>query len=91
VAPAALVAADALPGADDAEPGTLVEPEAGGVLGEDPSLNGPDSRCFRGGDERLQQRGPAAGQDRQYSSAGPDALDCLVQSAVSMGACRVSR
>jgi hypothetical protein len=43
VAPAAVIAGDALAAADAAETGALVEPEAGGVLGEDPGLDGSDT------------------------------------------------
>src|ERR1019366_6517298 len=60
VAPAAVVAADALPRADDTEPGALVEPQAGGVLWKDPGLDGPDSGRVGGAGERLQQREPDA-------------------------------
>jgi hypothetical protein len=58
VAPAAVMAADALAGADDTEPGPLVEPEAGGVLGEDPGLNGPDPGGFGGADQASSRAAP---------------------------------
>src|SRR5260370_589413 len=59
VAPAAVVLADAFPGPDHAEPGGLVQGEAGGVLREDAGLDGPDPGGLGGGDQRVQQ--PAAG------------------------------
>lgn len=42
VAPAALVAADVVAGADDEESGVLVEAEAGVFSGKIPGLDGPD-------------------------------------------------
>ena len=60
VAPAAVMAADALARADDTEPGSLVKPEAGGVLGEDPGLDGPDPGGFSRAGEGIDQRGPDA-------------------------------
>jgi hypothetical protein len=37
-----MVLADAFPGPDHAEPGRLVQGQAGGVLREDAGLDGPD-------------------------------------------------
>jgi hypothetical protein len=54
-----VVLADAFPGPDDAEPGGLVQGQAGGVLREDAGLDGPDPGGLGGGDERVQE--PAAG------------------------------
>ena len=42
IAPAAAMLADAFPGPDDAEPGRLVQGQAGRVFGEDAGLDGPD-------------------------------------------------
>jgi hypothetical protein len=52
------VAADAFADADGAEAGGVVQGEAGGVLGEDTGLDGPDPGCLGGGDQRVKQ-GPA--------------------------------
>jgi hypothetical protein len=49
VAPASVVLADALAGADVAESGSVVEGQAGGVFREDAGLDGPDPGCFGGG------------------------------------------
>jgi hypothetical protein len=54
-----VVLADAFPGPDDAEPGGLVQGQAGGVLREDAGLDGPDPGGLGGGDQRVQE--PAAG------------------------------
>jgi ATP-dependent Lhr-like helicase len=56
----AVKAAEALAGADGAEAGLGMEPEAGGVLWEDAGLDGPDVVGFSGGDECGQQRGSDA-------------------------------
>ena len=58
VAPAAAVLADAFPGPDHAEPGRLVQGQAGGVFGEDAGLDGPDPGGLGGGDQCVQE--PAA-------------------------------
>jgi len=50
-----VVLADAFPGADDAEPGDPVQGQAGGVLGEDAGLDGPDPGGLSRGDQRLQE------------------------------------
>src|SRR4051812_47681308 len=57
VAPAVVVAADAVADADGTEPGLGVQPEAGGVLGEDAGLNGPDTGGLGRADQRPEQRG----------------------------------
>jgi hypothetical protein len=54
-----VVLADALAGADGAEPGGPVQGEAGGVLREDAGLDGPDPGGLGGGDQHVQE--PAAG------------------------------
>src|SRR5262249_12422793 len=76
VAPAAVVAADALAGADHAESGLLVQAKAGGVLGEDAGLDGPDPRRLGRADERGEQRGcdpapPGLGADVDRMLAHP--------------------
>src|SRR5581483_12516393 len=43
VTPPAEVAAEPFPRAHDPEPGPLVQPQAGGVLGKDAGLDGPDA------------------------------------------------
>jgi hypothetical protein len=53
------VLADAFPGPDDAETGGLVQGHAGGVLGEDAGLDGPDPGGLGGGDQRVKE--PTAG------------------------------
>src|SRR5690349_8472410 len=55
VAPAAAVLADAFPGPDHAEPGRLVQGQAGGVFGEDAGLDGPDPGGFGRADQRVQE------------------------------------
>src|SRR5919201_4012339 len=55
ITPAAVVKADALPDADDTEPGGLVQGHAGGVLREDPGLDRPDPGRLGGVDQRVQQ------------------------------------
>jgi len=49
-------AAGTVAGADDAEPGTLVEGEAGDILGEDAGPQGPDTHGFGRGDQGGEQR-----------------------------------
>jgi hypothetical protein len=56
VAPASVVPGDALADADVAEPGGVVEGQAGGGLGKDAGLDGPDARGLGGGDVGVQQR-----------------------------------
>jgi hypothetical protein len=51
----AVVLADAFPGPDDAEPGGLVQGQAGGVLREDAGLDGPDPGRLSRRDQRGQQ------------------------------------
>jgi hypothetical protein len=53
-----VVPADALTGADVAEPGGVVEGQAGGVFVEVAGLDGPDSGCLGGGDEGFEQLPP---------------------------------
>jgi hypothetical protein len=48
-----VVAADAFADAEFPEAGALVECAAGGVLGEDSTLDGPDSRVLGRGDQRV--------------------------------------
>src|SRR5579875_791306 len=57
VAPGSVVAAGALAGADGAEPGLGVQAQAGGVLGEDTGLDGPDPGGLGGIDQGPQQCG----------------------------------
>jgi Pentapeptide repeats (8 copies) len=46
VAPGAVMLADSLAGSDDPESASLVQGQAGGVLREDPGLDGPDPGGF---------------------------------------------
>jgi len=75
-----VVLADALAGADGAEPGGPVQGQAGGVLREDPGLDGPDPGRLGGGDQRVQElaagAAPADGGvnvDRVLDDPGVDA------------------
>ena len=54
-----MVLTDALPGADDAEPGAPVQGQAGGIFREDAGLDGPDPGGLGGSDQRVQE--PTAG------------------------------
>ena len=60
IAPAPMMLADAFPYPDDTEPGGPVQGEAGGVLGEDARLDGPDPGRLGGGDQSVQQPAPGA-------------------------------
>jgi hypothetical protein len=67
-------------GSDDPEAGALMQREAGGVLGEDAALDGPDVSPFRAVDQVLQQPGAdvvtASGLgdvDAIFDDAGVDA------------------
>ena len=51
-----MVAADAFAGPDHAEPGRLVQGQAGGVFGEDAGLDGPDPGRLSRGDQRAQEQ-----------------------------------
>jgi hypothetical protein len=82
VAPAAVVPADALAGADGAEPGGPVQGQAGGVLREDPGLDGPDPGGLGGGDQRIQE--PAAGAP--VAGGGVDVDGVLDHSGVDAAA-----
>lgn len=55
VAPCPVVATHPFAGADDAEPGALVQGEAGGVLGEDAGLHRSDAGGVGGGEQGGQQ------------------------------------
>ena len=78
VAPVAVVAADLLPGADDAESSLLVEPQACLILGEDGRLDGPDPVGFGGTDQGIEQRGTNAAA----TCAGMDVDGVLDDTAV---------
>src|SRR5947209_3683867 len=55
IAPHPVVAADLLPGPDDAEAAPLVQGQARGVFREDPGLDRPDAASLRRRDERVEQ------------------------------------
>src|SRR5439155_24739233 len=79
VAPAAVVPAEPLPDTDHPEPGPLVQAQAGGVLGEDPGLDGPDPGRLGGADQGAEQRGadPApAGRRGDVHGVLDDTLVC---------------
>jgi hypothetical protein len=68
VAPPPMVSAEAFAGADHPEAGPGVQGKAGGVLRDDPGLDGPDPGCVGGGQQREQQAqadalDPGAGVD----------------------------
>src|SRR5690349_4123512 len=80
VAPAAVMLPDALPDPEDPEACRLVQGQAGGVLGEDAGLDGPDPGGLGGGDQRVQERmadavAAGAGMDvnRMFDNPGVDA------------------
>lgn len=54
VAPGAVLLADAFAGADHAEPGPLMQREAGGVLRKDARLHRPDAGLFGRVDQRVE-------------------------------------
>ena len=53
-----MVTAEPLPDAHHPEPGPLVQAQAGGVLGEDPGLDGPDPGRLGGADQGAEQGAP---------------------------------
>lgn len=55
VSPDAVELSDALTSADDSESNSFVQNEAGGVLGEDARLEGPDPSRLRCRDQRVEQ------------------------------------
>jgi len=68
ISPPSVVKSDPLSDAHNAEAGSLVKGEAGGVLRKDPGLECPDSGSFRRVDDGMKERCPDAPAPRLLSN-----------------------